>query len=151
MSKFKPEKLSVEFRDGVTQNNPILTRHCTLTHSDTTAELFLTIGLSFAYDKTNEMKDEVLGKWISKESSLLFYVYLAVDNNTNPIQASIRDYIFRKELPLALEAIRYGDRKLFEVYPKLDNCHIIVHFIAKCPNLNKVEDYGSFSKYNTIK
>lgn len=40
MSKLNPEKLSVEFRDGVTGTEPILGRRYTLTHSDITAELF---------------------------------------------------------------------------------------------------------------
>ena len=48
MSKLNPEKLSVEFRDGVTNTEPILGRRYTLTHSDITAELFLTIGLTLS-------------------------------------------------------------------------------------------------------
>jgi hypothetical protein len=40
MSKLNPEKLSVEFRQGVTPTEPIILRRYTLTHSDITAELF---------------------------------------------------------------------------------------------------------------
>ncbi len=40
MSKLNTDKLSVEFRNGVTSTEPILGRRYTLTHSDITAELF---------------------------------------------------------------------------------------------------------------
>jgi hypothetical protein len=43
-----PEKLFVEFRTGATSITPILGRHYTLTHSDITADLFLTIALNYA-------------------------------------------------------------------------------------------------------
>lgn len=49
------------------------------THSDTTTELFLTIGLTYADDKTNAMRDEVLGEWISREKGCVYHVYLYVD------------------------------------------------------------------------
>ena len=44
MSTFNPERLTVEYRDGVTATQPIVPRNHTLTHSDLTGELFLTIG-----------------------------------------------------------------------------------------------------------
>ena len=50
MERLDPEKLYVVFRPGVTMTEPVLGRKYTLTHSDITAELFLTIGLQFAYD-----------------------------------------------------------------------------------------------------
>ncbi|EKO1912059.1 staygreen family protein [Clostridium botulinum] len=150
MSKLNPEKLSVEFRDGVTNTEPILGRRYTLTHSDITAELFLTIGLTYAYDKIDVMRDEVLGEWIEKEKNYLFHVYLHVDGN-NPIVTGVRNHIFRRELPLALEAIRYGDRKFFSFHPKLDNSPIIVHFISSYPSFDRIEKWGTFSDYSLKK
>ncbi|WP_160675549.1 staygreen family protein [Clostridium sp. C8-1-8] len=147
MSKLNPEKLFVEFRDGVTTVAPIIGRRYTLTHSDITAELFLTIGLNYAYDKTNSTKDEVLGEWIKKNNELYFHIYLVVSKDLNPILTAIRDYIFRKELPLAIEAIRYGDSQLFNTYPELDKSEIIVHFLSTCEHFNKVESYGPYHNY----
>ena len=46
MSRLKPEKLSVEFRKGVTTTEPIIPRRYTLTPSYITADLFLTIGIT---------------------------------------------------------------------------------------------------------
>ncbi|MBE6067465.1 MAG: hypothetical protein E7211_07175 [Clostridium lundense] len=148
MSKLNPEKLSVEFKDGVTATAPIIPRRYTLTHSDITAELFLTIGLRYAYDKITAMRDEVLGEWIKKGENYFFYVYLHVDGEFCPMVTAIRNYVFRRELPLALEAIRYGDRAFFSAHPELDNSPIIIHFISSNPQFNKVENWGTFSESN---
>lgn len=63
LKRLNPDKLHVEFRPGVTMTEPVNGRKYTLTHSDITADLFLTIGLQFAYDKVNTMRDEVLAEW----------------------------------------------------------------------------------------
>ncbi len=60
MKKLNAEKLHVEFRQGVTPTEPIMPRCYTLTHSDVIAELFLTVGAEYAYDKIIEMRDELL-------------------------------------------------------------------------------------------
>lgn len=144
MSRLNPEKLSVEFREGVTTTEPIIPRRYTLTHSDITAELFLTIGLSYAYDKTNSMRDEVLGEWINVGEKYFFSVYLYVDGQLT----AIRDSVFRRELPLALEAIRYGDKEFFSVHSEFDNFPIMVYFMSTNPQYNKIENWGTFSDYN---
>lgn len=148
MNKFNPEKLSVEYRKGVTPTEPIIPRRYTLTHSDITAELFLTIGLNYAYDKTNATRDEVLGQWIKKDNNYAYHVYLYVDGKLNPVSAAVRNYIFRRELPLALTAIRYGDRAFFSYHKELNNSPIIVFFISSSPYFNKIENWGTFGDYD---
>lgn len=59
MSRLGPKNLSVDFRKVLHLRNLIPSCY-TLTHSDITAELFLTIGLKTAYNKINAMRDEVL-------------------------------------------------------------------------------------------
>ena len=148
MSKLSPEKLSVDFREGVTPTAPIIPRRYTLTHSDITAELFLTIGLKYAYDKISAMRDEVLGEWIKTVDGYFFYVYLHVDSNLGPAATTIRNTVFRRELPLALEAIRYGDKNFFSAHLELDYAPIIVYFNSMSPNFNKIENWGTFSEYH---
>jgi len=150
MSRLKPEKLSVEFRKGVTATEPIILRRYTLTHSDITANLFLTIGLIYAYDKVNAMRDEVLGEWMKAQDGYLFYVYLYVDGQYGPEVATTRNYIFRRELPLALEAIRYGDKDFFTAHPELNDVPIIVYFSSTDSQYNKIENWGTFSNYDII-
>lgn len=147
MSRLNTDKLTVEFREGVTSTEPIVHRRYTLTHSDITAELFLTIGLEYAYDKINFMRDEVYGEWTYSENSYIYYAYVLIDGEFSPEVAAIRNYIFRRELPLALEAIRYGDNGLFVAHPWLDDSPIYIHFMSSIPEYNKVEYWGTFSDY----
>lgn len=149
MSRLIPEKLTVEFNECTTETSPVIPRRYTLTHSDITAELFLNIGADYAYDKITDMRDEVLGEWLIIEGSVVYYVYLQVGlENARRATTIIRDQIFRRELPLALEAIRYGDRQLFAKYPELDYLPIFVLFINNDVELNKAEYWGTFSDYD---
>ncbi|MBP1949340.1 staygreen family protein [Virgibacillus litoralis] len=149
MSILNPDKLYVEFREGITATEPIIHRRYTLTHSDITADLFLTIGLRFAWDKINSMRDEVLGEWTKNRGCYVYNVYLDVDGQSNQTVAAKRNEIFRRELPLALKAIRYGDRRFFMSHPELNNSPIIVHFQSRYPQLNKIENWGTFTEYNS--
>lgn len=147
MSRLDPNKLSVEFRGGVTPLNPIIPRRYTLTHSDITAELFLTIGKGFAYDKINSMRDEVLGQWSVLNNRYVFYAYCYVDGASSKNASSIRYRIFQRELPLALEAIRFGDKSLFKVHPQLDLAPIWIYFRSIYPEYSGFEYWGTFKDY----
>lgn len=149
MNKFNPERLTVEYRDGVTAGNPIVPRRYTLTHSDDTGELFLTIGTEFAWDKVNpEMRDEVLGEWMAYGEFIYYNIYLFVSLKEHDLNAALtRNEVFRREFPFALTAIRYGDRSLFAQYPSLDNAFIIVNFISNYPQLAIQENWGTFSNF----
>ncbi|MER2048616.1 MAG: staygreen family protein [Solibacillus sp.] len=150
MNKLNPERLSVEYRDGVTATDPVISRHHTLTHSDDTGELFLTIGTQFAWDKVNiDMRDEVIGEWKTNGHCIYYNAYVMVNKEGQDFNTAMRRYeVFRRELPLALTAIRYGDRFLFNVYPALDNGLIIVNFISTFPQLYKQEIFGTFSSFS---
>lgn len=147
MRRLNPEKLSVEFREGATPTDPIIPRRYTLTHSDATAELFLITGEEFAYDQVTSMRDEVLGEWVRRKGIYYYQVYLMVDGEKGI--SIIRDYVFRRELPLALEAIRYGERRFLMAHPELNIAPIIVFFQSKDRKYNKVEYWGTFSYYET--
>ncbi|MHC1684005.1 MAG: staygreen family protein [Clostridiaceae bacterium] len=147
MEKLNPEKLSVELRDGITLTQPVIGRKYTLTHSDITAELFLTIGLDYAYDKINEMRDEVFAQWGIYNGYPVLYAYVYVDGEPTAKNADIRNKIFRRELPLALEAIIHGDREFFSANPELNNAPIWIHFDSVNPYYNKFEYWGTPGDY----
>jgi hypothetical protein len=146
MKRLNPEKLHVELRPGVTESEPIIPRRYTLTHSDITADLFLTIAPEYAYDKINKMRDEVLGEWRTHNKSLYLYVYVYL-GDYGPAVTPIRNTIFRRELPLALEAIIYGDRRFFEAHPKLNNAPIWIHFHSTDAKYDKFEYWGTPMDY----
>ena len=148
MREIKTEKLTVEFRQGVTPIAPIIPRRYTLTHSDITAQLFLTIGSSYAFDKLNATRDEVLGEWVNLNNCYYYYVYLYIDGQfIDPSKAPIRNEVFIRELPKALKAIRYGDDKFFALHSKLKQAPIIVFFNSSIPWFNRIENWGTFSDY----
>ena len=149
LSVFIPEKLSVEYKGGITATDPVIPRRYTLTHSDLTGDLFLTIGTHYAWDKINTMRDEVLGEWKANGNSLYYYVYLHVDQGEySQNMSEKRNEIFRRELPLALTAIRYGDRLLFDRYPRLDQTPIIINFMSIYPQFARQENWGTFYSFS---
>lgn len=147
MRKLDPKKLYVEFRSGVTSLEPILGRRYTLTHSDITGDLFLTIGLDYAFDKVNEIRDDVLAEWQNTHDCMYFYVSVLVDGPLGWASAAVRNYIFRRELPLALEAIRFGDRSFFIAHSGLDSAPIKIRFNSKNKYFNRFENWGILNEY----
>ena len=147
MKKLNREKLSVSLRPGITLLNPIIPRRYTLTHSDTTAQLFLTIGKTYAYDKIGAMRDEVRAKWVFTDNQYKLYVYVYVGGPFKKNIANLRYRIFVKELPLALEALRYGDRLFFKNHPPLDFAPIWVYFESVHPEFNHTHFWGMPEHY----
>jgi len=148
MGRLRPEKLHVRLGPSISAEGPITPRCYTLTHSDFTGDLFLTVDI--VYDResisglyTRLMRDEVLAEWRTDEGHTELHVYCHVSNGFTLGSPRMRLAIFRRELPLVLEAIRFGDRRFFASHPGLDEAPIIVHFHAKQPRHNRVEDWGT--------
>ena len=152
MVRLNPEKLHVTFLSDTEADKLIFPRRYTLTHSDITGELFLSVGPD--YDRrqisklyTKLMRDEVLAELVSKEDSTQFNVYCHVSGGFVIGGAKWRYDIFRSELPLVLEAIRYGDRTIFQQNPNLDQIPVHIHFQSSNPKFNKVEQWGTMANY----
>ena len=96
--------------------------------------------MQFAYDKVNAIRDEVLSEWRTNNGFPFLYVYIYVDGQFDPAVSAVRNAIFRRELPLALEAIRYGDGMFFTVHPELGNAPIWIHFDSTTPEYNRFEN-----------
>jgi hypothetical protein len=146
------QKLHVNFISDTCPNKPLDNRRYTLTHSDFTGDLFLSIGLDF--DKkaisrfyTKLMRDEVLAEWLKDESDYSLHVYCHVSGGIILGTAGWRDSIFRHELPLVLKCICNGDIGLFEEHPNLENSPIFVHFESSKRKFNKVEEWGTPKDY----
>ena len=139
MNRLNPDQLYVELGTGVTLTEPVIGRKYTLTHSDITADLFLNIGMQFAYDKITAMRDEVLAEWRLNNNLPYLFVYVYVDGQLG--MTAIRNMIFRRELPLALEAIRYGDREFFEFHTELGEAPIWIYFASENPKYNRLENW----------
>lgn len=152
MERLNPEKLHVTYLAGTTPDHLTLPRCYTLTHSDRTGELFLSIGKEYNMKQisrlyTRLMRDEVLAELAEEEGGLVFRVYCHVSGGFVFGTARWRYNIFRAELPLVLEAIRYGDQNLFKKNPQLDKTPVCIHFQSTKNRFNRVENWGTMADY----
>ncbi|MFW9837606.1 MAG: staygreen family protein, partial [Candidatus Thorarchaeota archaeon] len=62
--------------------------------------------------------------------------------------SSFRESIFRRELDLVLKTFRFGDRRIFEKVPVLDDAQVHVYFNARKEEDSKVEVWGRMKDYS---
>ena len=151
MERLNPNKLHVTYLDGTTPESLTLPRRYTLTHSDITGQLFLSIGNEYDTKQisklyTRLMRDEVLAEF-AEEDGMVLKVYCHVSGGFVLGTAKWRYNIFHSELRLVLEAIRYGDKAVFEQNPQLDNTPVLIHFKSTDKRFNKVENWGTMVGY----
>jgi hypothetical protein len=152
MQRLKPEKVHVTWVSGTDPEHLALPRRYTLTHSDRTGDLFITIGSEYNIKQisglyTRLMRDEVLAEFIEDGNGLAFNVYCHVSGGCIFGTAGFRYRIFKKELSLALEALRYGDRAVFKTHPHLDELPVIVSFQSTVKRYNTRETWETFAAY----
>lgn len=152
MGHLQPRKLHVLLTAGPVSEGSIVPRRYTLTHSDKSGDLFLSIGpetdqkqISGWY--TRLMRDEVLAEWREGEDGAALHVYCHVSGGLVFGPAGWRYAIFCREMPLVLEAFRHGDRQLFEVHPELDHAPIEIHFHSHRRHYRRTEQWGTPADY----
>jgi len=155
MADLNPEKLHVVYKNSVDVDKLIIPRKYTLTHSDSTGDLFLTIGPEYDYDQisslyTRFMRDEVLAEWQQNNKNHSLHLYVHVSGSFCFGWAGLRDRIFRNHLHLVFQVIRYGDKKLFEEVPEIKNSQIVVHFQSKKKKYDKIENFGQIKEIHCL-
>lgn len=149
MSTFNTSKLSTTFLPSTTDCLPVDGRKYTLTHSDATGKLFLSIGNHYNLPAINaKIRDEVLAEWISQYAQFICKGKVYVSGGEFDEHSSKQRFIiFQREIKLALTAIFYGDRRLFSYYPQLLDSAILIHFESIFPQYNQVLYYGTPRQY----
>jgi hypothetical protein len=152
MKRLNPDKLHVITATGYPGEQAKEPRRYTLTHSDLSGDLFLVIARDYerkaiARLYTRLMRDEVLAELVSSGGSMELRVYCHVSGGLVIGTAKWRNSIFQAELPLVLEAIRYGDRALFETVTDLDQVPVRVYFHSPSRKYNRVENWGVMADY----
>jgi hypothetical protein len=152
VKRLNPEKLHTSFAPGTCPDRLTLPRRYTLTHSDFTGDLFLTIGAEYDAKQcsslyTRLMRDEVYAEITETDAEYALQVYCHVSGGFVFGSAKFRYDIFHKELPLVLESIRYADSVLFKNISELISIPVIVHFKSKKSLYNKSEEWGKISDY----
>lgn len=153
MKRLNPEKLHVTYLPGASQDGPLSPRRYTLTHSDFTGELFLSVGVEYDKERTSRwytrlMRDEVLAEWELENGIPCLMVHCHVSGGVIFGSARMRKGIFDHELPLALEAIRFGDRLFIKEHPELDGAAVRVRFHAAQARYDVKEDWGNLIDYS---
>ncbi len=152
MSRLQPDKLHVRFAPEASPEGPLFPRRYTLTHSDSTGDLFLTIAPEFDQERisgwyTRLMRDEVVAEWQPGEDGPALHVFCHVSGGIVFGTAGMRDQIFRRELPVVLEAFRFGDAALFGVSPELDQAPIWLHLESTSRRYHTTERWGTLADY----
>ena len=151
MTQLNLNLLHVQFIGGANETGPLSPRSYTLTHSDVTGELFLTIGKEINFPQiegiyTRIMRDEVLAELEISEPATL-HVFCHVSGGLVFGTAKMRYGIFRYHMPMVLEAICYGDRIIIKENPDLAKSKVVVHFIARQKRYNQDEMWGLLEDY----
>ena len=152
MSRFNREKVYVKLAPGSVSEELVVPRCYTLTHSDRTGDLYLTIGADYDHRQisrwyTRLLRDEVLAEWEVGDNGPALHVHCHVSGGLVVGSARWRYQIFRRELPLVLEALRFGDRALFGTHPELDDAPVWVHFNAVQREYDRRELWGAPGDY----
>lgn len=150
MSFKRNHQLFVEYRDQVSKTSPTQNRTYTMTHSDDTGDLFVTIGLKYAEDQTNELQDQVYLRWVPFDGKCLLYGEVLIDSKDFNGNKQFRNEIFKREMPLALQAIYRADIPFFEANPELVDTPVLIRFKSTDPAYDKLYNYGVISDYNKM-
>jgi hypothetical protein len=152
MAGLNLEKMHVKYIGEATAKGPLSPRCYTLTHSDSTGDLFLSIGtvvdkeaISGCY--TRLMRDEVLAEYRFEREIPELHVFCHVSGGLAFGPAGWRYRIFRYHLPGVLEAFRYGDADFIEVNSAFDQGSVRVHFRSSRPRFHRIEDWGTLADY----
>lgn len=147
---FEKSKLKVLFLGEEHDKHPGKhPRTYTLTHSDITAHL--TLAISREINKAQIMgwynrlqRDEVLAEWKKTKGEMSLHVHCHISGGHWLLDAiaPLRFYIFRKELPVVIEAFRHGDSPLFQNHPELEQSKVWVYFHSNVKEYNRVECWG---------
>ena len=131
---FDASKLHVKLADGTPPDGPPVPRRYTLTHSDRSGDLFLTIGLEYDRRALRALqvrleRDEVLGEWGLADDGPHLDLHMMAQGGL-PVfgTGAMRCGIFRRYRSMVLGAMRYGDRALCEAHPELDDSLVIARF-----------------------
>ncbi|KAK9846596.1 hypothetical protein WJX81_007362 [Elliptochloris bilobata] len=148
---FNPAKLTTAWLPGVTRWGPMppASRRYTLTHNDLTGELQLSVGAGYNTAQISSwynrlIRDEVLAEWrFSSGGRASLHVHCHVSGEERWLAPpSLRDFIFRREMPLVLDTLCYADRTLLAGNALLADAIVFVHLSSHIKGLDATLEWG---------
>lgn len=135
---FNPKKLTVQYQPGTLHSefSPSLPRRYTLTHNDLTGQLLLTIGPQYSKQQLSGwysrlLRDEILAHWQWHGPSPILHIECHVSGRETWLAPPVlRDYIFRREMPLVSSVLPYARASDLQQFCKID---LNTHSVTSCP------------------
>ncbi|MBN1683609.1 hypothetical protein JW865_08675 [Candidatus Bathyarchaeota archaeon] len=147
MNRLNPQKLHVTINKELGFN---ANRKYTLTHSDLSGDLYLTIASEYNNKQisglyTRLMRDEVLAEFIQDDNYYKLHLYCHISGGLIFGTENFREVIFKRELPLVIEAIYFGDKEFLFSLPNHIDTEIYLHLIfnnkpEKIEKIGKIKD-----------
>jgi hypothetical protein len=152
MPSLKAEKIQVTYLPGVSKFYPLTPRYYTLTHSDRTGDLFLSVGTSYDVEKLSDlytrfMRDEVIAELKSEDGGLSLNLHYHVCGGFVFGWANLRFKIFCRFISYNVQAIRFGDKAFFDKNPEFDEARVLVYFHSSNKKYEKIEEKGILAEY----
>ena len=133
-SKVDSSRTHITFLDGAGPTGPLVPRRYTLTHSDRTGHLFVSIGEDYdagalASLQVRLERDEVLGEWIVEEGRPRLDLHMAAQGGL-PVFGTgrMRVGIFRRYRELVLETLVAADAAQTAAHPELEGAPVVARF-----------------------
>ena len=148
MEKFHQDRVSTTIQLPATSYLPVDGRKYTITHDDETGQMFVTIGLNFAWENISSLRDEVLAEWVPHlgQYSLMGKVHVS-GGQFDEDKAQVRYTIFNREMKKALMSMVIGDQSFFEKYPCFLDFPIYIQFESIFPQFNQLLYFGTPRTY----
>lgn len=141
-----PSRLHVTFLTGTERDGPVTPRRYTLTHSDRTGHLYLSVGVEYDASALHALqvrleRDEVLGEWVVDDGPRLD-LHMAAQGGL-PVfgTARMRVGIFRRYRDLVLDALMSGDAALTAAHPEVRDAPVVARFHWR-RGREELEDWG---------
>jgi hypothetical protein len=131
---FDASRLHVKFAEDVLRVGSLTPRRYTLTHSDRTGDLFLTIGHEYDRAALRRLqvrleRDEVLGEWVLADDGPRLDLHMMAQGGLSVFgTGAMRRDIFRRYRSMVLGAMRHGDGAFAEAHPELDQAPVVARF-----------------------
>lgn len=111
----------------------------------TTRTLRCTLSLTAASPRryTRFLRDEVLAEWA--DGSLHVHCHVRGSGDWWLAPRQLRDFIFRREMPLVLDTVRFADRDFLSQHAELSDAPVLVHFHDR--DAHVVECWGTLNDF----
>ncbi len=152
MNRLNLDQLRLNFLPGLAPVSVTSPRRYTITHTLTSDQIILSVGPEYDRQALDHWWNglaqlTLVANWHYGSEGWALHLHCHVSGGLALGPASWRDRYFQHILPLAIQAIRAGDRQLFQALPQLDQSPILVQFHARQSRYHRLERWGRIGDY----